>query len=45
MHAAGTSRNAIARTLNGEDVANSKSGKWYPSAVRAIVTSETAKSL
>ncbi|MBD8477703.1 recombinase family protein [Microbacterium sp. CFBP 8794] len=37
--------NVIARTLNDENVATAKGGKWYPSTVRAIVTSETAKGL
>lgn len=45
MHAAGHSLNAIARTLNDERVPTAKGGKWYASTVRAIVTSETAKSL
>lgn len=45
MHADGESLNAIARILNSEDVPTAKGGKWYPSTVRAIVTSETAKSL
>jgi DNA invertase Pin-like site-specific DNA recombinase len=45
MHADGESLNAIARTLNSEDVPTAKGGKWYPSTVRAIVTSETAKAL
>lgn len=45
MHANGDSLNAIARTLNDEDVPTAKGGKWYPSTVRAIVTSETAKHL
>lgn len=45
MHADGESLNAIARMLNSEDVPTAKGGKWYPSTVRAIVTSETAKKL
>lgn len=45
MHADGDSMNAIARKLNDAGVATAKGGKWYPSTVRAIVTSETAKSL
>lgn len=45
MHAAGDSLNAIARTLNGENVATARGGKWHPSTVRAIVTSETARKL
>lgn len=45
MHADGESLNAIARMLNSEDVPTAKGGKWYPSTVRAIVTSETAKAL
>lgn len=45
LHANGESYNAIARMLNSEDVPTAKGGKWYPSTVRAIVTSETAKTL
>lgn len=45
LHADGESLNAIARMLNSEDVPTAKGGKWYPSTVRAIVTSETAKAL
>lgn len=46
MHANGESMNSIARTLNDESVPTSKPGKrWHPSTVRAIVTSETAKTL
>lgn len=45
MHAAGDSLNAIARTLNAESVPTARGGKWYASTVRAIVSSETAKSL
>lgn len=46
MHTAGESLNAIARTLNDESVPTSKPGKrWHASTVRAIITSETAKSL
>lgn len=46
MHANGESMNSIARTLNDESVPTSKPGKrWHPSTVRAMVTSETAKTL
>ena len=41
----GTSYNAIARTLNTEGVATARGGNWYASTVRAMVTSETAKTL
>lgn len=45
LHAAGEGLNSIARTLNAEGVPTAKGGTWYASTVRAIVTSETAKSL
>lgn len=45
MNADGLSLNAIARTLNDESVPTARGGKWYPSTVRAIVTSETAKAI
>lgn len=45
LHSEGESLNAIARLLNNEGVPTSKGGKWYPSTVRAIITSETAKAL
>jgi DNA invertase Pin-like site-specific DNA recombinase len=45
MHAAGDSLNAIARTLNAEGVTTAKGKTWHASTVRAIMTSETAKSL
>lgn len=45
LSAQGMSLNAIARTLNDEGVPTAKGGKWYASTVRAIVMSETAKSL
>lgn len=45
MSADGMSLNAISRTLNDESVPTAKGGRWYPSTVRAIVTSETAKAL
>lgn len=46
MHANGTSLNAIARTLNEAQVPTAKgAGRWYASTVRAIVSSETAKTL
>nr|WP_275934953.1 recombinase family protein [Microbacterium testaceum] len=45
MHAAGDSLHAIARTLNAEGVTTAKGKTWHASTVRAIVTSETAKSL
>ncbi|MFJ2541555.1 recombinase family protein [Microbacterium sp. NPDC087589] len=45
MHGAGESLNAIARTLNQEGVPTAKGGQWYPSTVRAMVTSQTAKAL
>jgi len=45
MHASGDSMNAIARTLNDENVPTAKGGTWYASTVRAIVTSETARAL
>ena len=45
MSADGLSFNAISRTLNDESVPTAKGGRWYPSTVRAIVTSETAKAL
>lgn len=45
LHAVGAGLNAIARTLNDESVPTAKGGTWHASTVRAIVTSETAKSL
>lgn len=45
LHTAGESMNAIARTLNADDVSTAKGGKWYASTVRATVTSETAKGM
>lgn len=45
MHGDGDSLNAIARKLNAESVPTAKGGKWHASTVRAIITSETAKSL
>lgn len=45
MHAAGTSLNAIARTLNDDGVQTAKGGSWYASTMRAIVVSETAYKL
>ncbi|MER7447072.1 recombinase family protein [Microbacterium sp. NPDC097977] len=45
MSADGMSLNAIARSLNEEGVPTAKGGKWYPSTVRAIVNSQTAKAL
>ncbi|MEV4688914.1 recombinase family protein [Microbacterium sp. LWH3-1.2] len=45
MSADGVGLNAIARTLNDEGVPTAKGGKWYASTVRAIVMSETAKTL
>jgi DNA invertase Pin-like site-specific DNA recombinase len=45
MHAEGDSLNAIARKLNDECVPTAKGKTWHASTVRAIVTSETAKSL
>ncbi|MCJ1687865.1 recombinase family protein [Rathayibacter sp. VKM Ac-2927] len=45
LHAAGTSLNGIARTLNDEGTPSAKGGKWFASTVKAIVESETAKAL
>lgn len=45
LHNAGQSMNHIARTLNGEGVPTAKGGKFYASTIRAMITSETAKSL
>lgn len=45
MHAGGESMNGIARALNSAGIATAKGGRWHPSTVRAIVTSETAKRL
>lgn len=41
----GMSFHAIARSLNDEGVPTSKGGAWYPSTVKAMVESETAKRL
>ena len=45
LHKAGESMNAIARTLNADNVPTAKGGQWYASTVHAIVTSETARKL
>lgn len=45
MRDCGISMNAIARMLNDENVPTAKGGKWYASTVRAIVVSETARTL
>lgn len=45
MSGEGLSMNAIARALNDENVPTARGGKWYPSTVRAVLTSETAKAL
>jgi DNA invertase Pin-like site-specific DNA recombinase len=45
MHSAGQSLNSIAATLNAENLPTARGGKWYASTVRAMLTSETAKSL
>lgn len=45
MHAAGEGFNAIARTLNDEGVTTARGKTWHASTVRAIITSETAKTL
>lgn len=45
MVADGEGYNAIARTLNEAGTPTARGGKWYASTVRAMVTSETAKSL
>ncbi|MGF2950304.1 recombinase family protein [Microbacterium alcoholitolerans] len=45
MHRQGISMNAIARTLNDEGVPTAKGGKFYASTIRAMVTSETARTL
>lgn len=45
LNSAGMGYNAIARLLNEEDVRTARGGAWHASTVRAMVTSETAKSL
>jgi len=45
MHREGVSMNKIAAILNAEGVPTAKNGKWYASTVRAMVMSETAKTL
>ena len=45
MHRDGESLNAIARALNAAGVTTAKGKTWHASTVRAIVTSETARSL
>ena len=45
MHGEGMSLRSIADTLNAEGVPTSRGGTWHASTVRAMVTSETAKTL
>lgn len=45
LHGAGESMNAIAATLNAENLPTARGGKWYASTVRAMLISETAKAL
>lgn len=45
MVESGKSLNAVARDLNAQGVPTAKGGKWYASTVKAITTSETAKTL
>lgn len=45
LRAAGLSMAAIASTLTAEGVRTARGGSWYPSTVRAILTSETARVL
>lgn len=45
LKADGMSLNAIARKLNDDAVPTSRGGTWHASTVRAVVTSETAKTL
>lgn len=45
MSGEGLSMNAIARTLNADGVPTARGGRWHASTVRAVLTSETAKTL
>ena len=45
MVSSGEGYNAIARKLNAEGTPTARGGKWYASTVKAMVESETAKSL
>lgn len=45
MAADDVSINEIARRLNAEGVPAARGGIWYPSTVRAVLTSDTAKKL
>lgn len=45
MVAEGTSYNAVARELNDKSVPTARGGQWYASTIKAVVESETAKSL
>ena len=39
------SMNAVAKHLNDKGIATARGGKWYASTIKAMVTSETAKTL
>lgn len=41
----GLSYNAVARTLNEQNISTAAGGKWYASTIKAMVDSETAKRL
>lgn len=45
ISADGHSLKAITRMLNDDHMPTAEGGKWYPSTKRAIVISETAKTL